>query len=58
MNILGVRKMIQLARDFKSLQAFVHMSTAFANCDKTCIEEVIYPAPVEPQKLINALEWV
>lgn len=58
MNILGVRKMIQLARGIKNLQVFVHVSTAFANCDQVCIDEVVYPPPVEPQKLLNALEWM
>eukprot|EP00058_Branchiostoma_floridae_P022703 XP_002608193.1 hypothetical protein BRAFLDRAFT_90375 [Branchiostoma floridae] len=39
-------------------QAFVHVSTAYANCDRSYIEEVIYPPPVQPQKLIDALEWM
>jgi fatty acyl-CoA reductase len=50
--------MIQLSRGMKNLVAFVHVSTAFANCDQPSIEEMVYPPPVEPQKLINALEWM
>lgn len=38
------------------LQVFVHVSTAYANCDRPFIEEIVYPTPVEPQKLIDALE--
>lgn len=58
MNVIGVRKMIQLAKGVKNLVAFVHVSTAYANCDQNSIEEVVYPPPVEPQKLLNALEWM
>lgn len=38
------------------LQVFVHVSTAYANCDRPFIEEVVYPTPVDPQKLIDAME--
>ena len=38
-------------------QVFEHVSTAYANCDRRqIIEEVIYPPPLEPQKLIDAME--
>lgn len=40
------------------IQAVVHTSTAYANCDRTRIVESIYPPPVQPQKLIDALELV
>lgn len=58
MNVLAVRKMIQLCKRFKQLEVFVHVSTAYANCERHFIEEQVYPPPVEPQKLIDALEWV
>lgn len=58
MNVLGVRKMVNLCKNFKNLEVFVHVSTAYANCDRPYIEEVVYPTPVDPQKLIDALEWM
>ncbi|XP_045177320.1 fatty acyl-CoA reductase 1-like [Mercenaria mercenaria] len=58
MNVLGVRKMVNLCKNFKNLEVFVHVSTAYANCDRPYIEEVVYPTTVEPQKLIDALEWM
>lgn len=58
MNVLGVRKMVCLCKRFKKLEVFVHVSTAYANCDRPYIEEIVYPTPVEPQKLIDALEWM
>jgi len=58
MNILGVRKMVKLSSGFKNLEVFVHVSTAYANCDQQYIEETVYPPPVEPQKLIDILDWM
>lgn len=56
MNLLAVRKMVKLCKAFKKLEVFVHVSTAYANCERMYIEEMIYPPPVEPQKLIDAME--
>uniref|UniRef100_A0A2C9JZG6 Fatty acyl-CoA reductase n=1 Tax=Biomphalaria glabrata TaxID=6526 RepID=A0A2C9JZG6_BIOGL len=39
-------------------KAFVHVSTAYANCDRPYIEEQVYPPPVEPQKIIDVLDCV
>ncbi|XP_067654609.1 fatty acyl-CoA reductase 1-like [Haliotis asinina] len=58
MNVVGVRKMIELAKKLKHLQVFVHVSTAYANCERPYIEETVYPTIVQPQKLIDALEWM
>lgn len=38
------------------LQVFIHISTAYANCDRPFIEEMVYNPPVDPQKLIDVLE--
>lgn len=35
-----------------SLQAFVHVSTAYSNPDKHEVEEKVYDPPIEPEKLI------
>ncbi|XP_029638955.2 fatty acyl-CoA reductase 1 [Octopus sinensis] len=58
MNVKAVRKMIILCRNFKKLEVFVHVSTAYANCDRPFIEENIYEPFVEPQKIIDALDWM
>lgn len=50
--------------DIKSLiyvvfvQAFVHVSTAFSNCDRQSIEEKFYPPKYNPLKLIRLTEAV
>jgi len=56
MNLLAVQRMVKLCKGFKKLEVFVHVSSAFANCERPFIEEIIYPSPVEPQKLIDAME--
>lgn len=58
MNVVAVRKMVKLCQNFKHLQAFVHVSTAYANCDFSHIEETVYKPAVEPQKIIDVLEWM
>ncbi|CAG5132484.1 unnamed protein product [Candidula unifasciata] len=58
MNVVAVRKMLVLCRTFRHLEALVHVSTAYANCDRPYIEETVYPPPVEPQKIIDVLEWM
>ncbi|XP_064599994.1 fatty acyl-CoA reductase 1-like [Liolophura sinensis] len=58
LNVIGVQKMIKLCKQLKHLEAFVHVSTAYANCDRPFIEEVIYPVPVHPHKLLDSLEWM
>lgn len=58
MNVVAVRKMLALCREFHHLEALVHVSTAYANCDRPYIEETVYPPPVEPQKIIDVLEWM
>jgi len=41
-----------------SVQALVHVSTAYANCERDQIDEVIYPPPTDPHKLVQSVEWM
>jgi len=51
MNVTSVSMLISLARKMKYMNGFVHVSTAFANCDKPIIEEMIYPSNIDPKAL-------
>ncbi|XP_016948142.1 fatty acyl-CoA reductase wat [Drosophila biarmipes] len=42
-NTRATRLMIQLAREMRQLEAFVHISTAFSNCIIYDIKETFYP---------------
>ncbi|ESN90598.1 hypothetical protein HELRODRAFT_70906 [Helobdella robusta] len=58
MNVLGARRLIQICSTMKHLQSVVHISTAFANCDQPFISEQVYPAIVEPDKVLELLDWL
>lgn len=57
-NVLGVQKIMDICNEMTQLQALVHVSTAYANCDKPHIRESIYPQNQHPRKIINTLEWM
>ncbi|XP_024864499.1 fatty acyl-CoA reductase 1 isoform X2 [Kryptolebias marmoratus] len=58
LNVLATQKMLALAHRMKHLEIFIHISTAYAHCDREVIEEVIYPPPVDYRKLIDTLGWM
>ncbi|XP_009951431.1 PREDICTED: fatty acyl-CoA reductase 2-like, partial [Leptosomus discolor] len=53
LNAMGTQRLLELARQMQNLEAFIHISTAYANCVRKCIDEVIYPPPAEPKKLFD-----
>lgn len=58
LNVIATHQLLLLAQKIKNLDVFVHVSTAFAYCNRKHIEEVVYPPPVDPKKLIDSLEYV
>lgn len=58
LNVIATQQLLCLAQQMQQLHAFIHISTAYANCNRRHIDEVIYPPPVEPGKLIHSLEWM
>ncbi|XP_054929449.1 fatty acyl-CoA reductase 1-like isoform X1 [Dermacentor andersoni] len=58
LNVLGTRRVVDLCKQMPNLCALVHVSTAYCNCDKPEVDEVIYPPPVDPQKIIEAAQWM
>lgn len=58
MNVIGVKSMLTLAKQIKKLDSFLHVSTAYANCDKGTVKELVYPPPINPQKIVDAVEWM
>ena len=58
MNIYGVRGIIEICKKMKQLTSFVHISTAYSNCDQEVIKEEIYPPPLYPKQLLSACEYV
>ncbi|XP_041447191.1 uncharacterized protein LOC399063 isoform X1 [Xenopus laevis] len=58
LNVIATRQLIYLAQKMKKLEVFIHVSTAYANCNRKQIEEMVYPPPVDPKKLIESLAWM
>ncbi|KAM6359819.1 fatty acyl-CoA reductase 1 isoform 3-T5 [Alca torda] len=58
LNVIATQQLLFLAQRMKNLEVFVHVSTAFAYCNRKQIEEIVYPPPVDPKKLIDSLEWM
>ncbi|XP_020501160.1 fatty acyl-CoA reductase 1 isoform X1 [Labrus bergylta] len=58
LNVLATQKMLALAHRMKHLEVFLHVSTAYANCNRELIEEVVYPPAVDYRKLIDSLDWM
>ncbi|PWA24775.1 hypothetical protein CCH79_00010132 [Gambusia affinis] len=58
LNVLATQKMLALAHRMKHLEIFIHVSTAYAHCDREVIEEVVYPPPVNYRKLLDTLDWM
>lgn len=57
-NVVSVENLINLASKFQKLQALVHVSTAYSNCDRKQVEEVFYEAPIKANKLIDMANWL
>ncbi|KAI1285384.1 putative fatty acyl-CoA reductase [Halotydeus destructor] len=53
-NVLGTRRVVQLCHKMPQLVALIHVSTAYANCNRDEIDEVLYPPPIAPQKAAAA----
>jgi len=39
-------------------QALVHVSTAYCNCNRQEVSELVYPPPADPEKVIQCVEWM
>jgi fatty acyl-CoA reductase len=57
-NLNGTKRLIELCKRMKKLVALVHVSTAYANCERDEINEIIYPPPADPHKLVQSVEWM
>ncbi|XP_049638842.1 fatty acyl-CoA reductase 2-like [Suncus etruscus] len=58
LNVTATQQLLNIASQMPSLEAFVHISTAYSNCNLKHIDEVVYPCPTEPQKIIASMEWL
>ncbi|KAG9509476.1 putative fatty acyl-CoA reductase [Fragariocoptes setiger] len=57
-NLMSVQYLTDLLAEFRHLKALVHVSTAYANCDRDSLDELFYEPPVDPYKLLDLAEWM
>ena len=55
-NVRGTRDLLKIAKQCKHLESFVHVSTAYANCNQSEIKEVFYKLPITADELIEMVE--
>ncbi|XP_078047829.1 fatty acyl-CoA reductase wat isoform X4 [Augochlora pura] len=57
-NVRSPKAVIDLCKEMPGLKSFVHVSTAYANCPRSLIEEKVYDPPMDADKLITLMECV
>ncbi|KAK9306408.1 hypothetical protein QLX08_002921 [Tetragonisca angustula] len=50
-NMIGTKQLLNLCHRMQNLEALIHVSTAYCNCDRTDIAEQIYPLIAEPEEI-------
>ncbi|KAJ6644398.1 Fatty acyl-CoA reductase wat [Pseudolycoriella hygida] len=55
-NVNGSREMMLLCREIHNLQSFVHVSTAYANCNRMAIEEKVYRQTLTGENAIKLMD--
>lgn len=57
MNIEGTKKIVDLCKQISNLEVFIHVSTAYANCNRNHIKEQVYHSVMQPNHILNFAEW-
>lgn len=55
-NVKATKWVLDLCKEIKNLEVFVHVSTAYAYCQKSLSGEVIYPMKVDVDEILKASE--
>ena len=58
MNIVGTKKVLDLCKKMSKLESFVHVSTAYSNCNRSYIDEIVYEPSIDPYKIMDFAEWM
>ncbi|XP_075543403.1 fatty acyl-CoA reductase 1-like isoform X1 [Dermacentor variabilis] len=56
LNVMGTRSMVDICRQMPNLCAFVHVSTAYISWGRREVQEMVYPAPIDAESLIEITE--
>lgn len=56
MNLLGTKRVLNLAVEMTQLNVFVHVSTAYCQCNENVLEERAYTVPNDPMAIATMTE--
>ncbi|CAB3363817.1 Hypothetical predicted protein [Cloeon dipterum] len=57
-NLGGTNAVMQLCKEMHQLKSFVYVSTAYTNSPRDKVDEVVYTPPVDPDKILQCMEWM
>ncbi|KAG5899575.1 hypothetical protein JTB14_022905 [Gonioctena quinquepunctata] len=55
-NMLGTQRLVELCKRMDHLEALVHVSTAYCNCDRYEVKEIVYPPSISPDQVTALVE--
>ncbi|XP_068901547.1 putative fatty acyl-CoA reductase CG8306 [Tenebrio molitor] len=55
-NLLGTRRMTELAKDCSKLNVLIHVSSAYVNSFRLEAEEIVYDKPCDAEELISTVK--
>ncbi|XP_032525647.2 putative fatty acyl-CoA reductase CG5065 [Danaus plexippus] len=55
-NMLGTQQLVQLCHRMLGLEALVHVSTAYCNCERERVEETVYSPPAQPEHVVTLVQ--
>ena len=54
----GTKKILDLAKQMKQLESFLHLSTTFCHVEQKELAECIYDSPHNPYDVIKLVQWL
>ncbi|XP_028967969.1 fatty acyl-CoA reductase 1-like [Galendromus occidentalis] len=57
-NVRATYEVLELAKTMPHLESFVHVSTAYSNCQMREVKEKIYKCEVDPVNMLSMSEWM
>lgn len=57
-NTAGTAKVIEIAKQMKHIEVFMHFSTAFCSADIDVFEERVYPCKDSPKDVFEITKWL
>ncbi|CAH2101748.1 unnamed protein product [Euphydryas editha] len=56
LNLRGTKEVIELAKDVRNLESFIHVSTSYSNTNRDPIEEIMYPPHADWRDMLQVCE--